>query len=224
MLADLVRVPVRAIRHWHRKGHLDAQRNVGRLPYFDFEQVRVAHRLAELLSAGCSLSQIDRSLDELARLRPEVTRPLADASVVVVGRRLYIRRGDQLAEPSGQLLIDFDVSRDALGEPVAGSEVATIPIFAIERRSESDVLESGRDGCRRWPRMICGRWPTILKRAASPIERSRCIGPSLCRATSRPRTISSAELLYRNGDLAAARERYYAAIELDEDYVEAAPT
>jgi tetratricopeptide (TPR) repeat protein len=30
-----------------------------------------------------------------------------------------------------------------------------------------------------------------------------------------------AELLYRSGDLAAARERYYAAIELDEDYVEA---
>ncbi len=32
---------------------------------------------------------------------------------------------------------------------------------------------------------------------------------------------SLAELLYRNGDLAAARERYYAAIELDENYVEA---
>ena len=30
-----------------------------------------------------------------------------------------------------------------------------------------------------------------------------------------------AELLYRLGDLAAARERYYMAIELDEDYVEA---
>src|SRR4029077_18877416 len=30
-----------------------------------------------------------------------------------------------------------------------------------------------------------------------------------------------ADLLYRRGDLAGARERYYAAIELDEDYVEA---
>jgi tetratricopeptide (TPR) repeat protein len=30
-----------------------------------------------------------------------------------------------------------------------------------------------------------------------------------------------AELLYRQGDLSAARERYYTAIELDEDYVEA---
>jgi len=30
-----------------------------------------------------------------------------------------------------------------------------------------------------------------------------------------------AELLYRLGDLAGARERYYMAVELDEDYVEA---
>jgi tetratricopeptide (TPR) repeat protein len=30
-----------------------------------------------------------------------------------------------------------------------------------------------------------------------------------------------AELLYRRGDLSAARERYYTAIELDEDFVEA---
>jgi tetratricopeptide (TPR) repeat protein len=30
-----------------------------------------------------------------------------------------------------------------------------------------------------------------------------------------------AELLYRQGDLGGARERYYMAIELDEDYVEA---
>jgi tetratricopeptide (TPR) repeat protein len=32
---------------------------------------------------------------------------------------------------------------------------------------------------------------------------------------------SLAELLYREGDLSAARERYYMAIELDEDFVEA---
>ena len=30
-----------------------------------------------------------------------------------------------------------------------------------------------------------------------------------------------AELLYRQGDLSAARERYYMAVELDEDFVEA---
>jgi tetratricopeptide (TPR) repeat protein len=219
MLADLVRVPVRAIRHWHRKGHLEAQRNVGRLPYFDFEQVRVARRLAELLAAGCSLSQIDRSLDELARLRPEMTRPLADAAVVVVGRRLFVRRGEQLTEPSGQLLIDFDVSRDALGEPVAVPEVATIPISAIERRSDAWNPDT----------MAASMATDDLRSLADDFEESG--QPD--RAIEVYRTIlmsgdftaedhfSLAELLYRSGDLAAARERYYAAIELDEDYVEA---
>ena len=36
-----------------------------RLPYFDFEEVRVARKLAQLLAAGCSLSTVNRKLDEL---------------------------------------------------------------------------------------------------------------------------------------------------------------
>ena len=54
MLAELVRVPIAAIRHWHRRGALHAKREVRRLPYFDFEEVRVARKLAQFLAAGCS--------------------------------------------------------------------------------------------------------------------------------------------------------------------------
>ena len=172
MLAELVRVPVRAVRHWHRKGHLDAERCVGRLPYFDFEQVRVAQRLAELLAAGCSLSQIDRKLDELARLRPDAPRPLADASVVVVGRRLYVRRGDQLTEPSGQLLIDFDAA-------------AMRRRRRTRRRGRGDDSHFGRQPrpARRRSRIvrqptISARSPTISSKAARPTGRSRSIARS----------------------------------------------
>jgi tetratricopeptide (TPR) repeat protein len=221
MLAELVRVPARAIRHWHRKGHLEAQRSVGRLPYFDFEQVRVAHRLAELLAAGCSLAQIDRSLDELARLRPELARPLADASLVVVGRRLYLRRGEQLTEPSGQLLIDFDLSRDALGEPLPVADVATIPISAMERSSQTDVWHPAAEAA--------SLATDDLRSLADDFEESgqpdKAIEVYRSILMSGDFTaedhFSLAELLYRSGDLAAARERYYAAVELDEDYVEA---
>ena len=215
MLAELVRVPVRAVRHWHRKGHLDAERNVGRLPYFHFEEVRVAQRLAELLAAGCSLSQIDRKLDNLARLRPDALRPLADASVEVVGRRLYIRRGEQLTEPSGQLLIDFDASRETFGEfQRDAAEVATIPFTAAGRPS-ADASESFATD--------------DLRSLADDFEQ----GGETDRAIEVYRSIlmsgnftaedhfSLADLLYRSGDLAAARERYYAAIEMDENYVEA---
>ena len=46
------RVPVRTVRHWHRRGHLAAEQMVGRLAYFSFEQVRIAQRLAELVAAA----------------------------------------------------------------------------------------------------------------------------------------------------------------------------
>lgn len=216
MLAELVRVPARAVRHWHRKGHLDAERNVGRLPYFNFEQVRIAQRLAELLTAGCSLSQIDRKLDELNRLRPDALRPLADASVVVVGRRLYVRRGELLTEPSGQLLIDFDAPRVGHGENEQDSiALATIPISAGGRPNADDASTSlATDDLR----SLADDFEQNGE-ADRAIEVYRSI--LMSGDFSAEDHFSLAELLYRSGDLAAARERYYAAIELDENYVEA---
>lgn len=216
MLAELVGVPVRTVRHWHRRGHLAPQQMVGRLAYFSFEQVRIAQRMAELLAAGCSLSQIDRRLVELARLQGESPHPLADASVVVVGRRLYVRRGDQLTEPSGQLLLDFDSPRPLTASGPADSEsVATIPIsFGQAGRASEFVHEYATDD---------------LRALAEDFEQSN----ETERAIEVYRSIlmsgdfnaedhfSLAELLYRSGELHAARERYYAAIELDENYVEA---
>lgn len=216
MLAELIRVPVRVVRHWHRKGHLDAERSVGRLPYFAFEQVGVARRLAQLLDAGCTLSQIDRKLDELARLRPDGTRPLADTSIIVVGRRLYVRRGEQLTEPSGQLLIDFDAPRET--QDSDDHDVATIP-FSAARRSEAAALAAGDDPF----------GTDDLRSLADDFEQSgqpdRAIEIYRSILMSGDFTaedhFSLAELLYRSGELTAARERYYAAIELDENYVEA---
>ena len=49
-------------------GAIVAKREVRRLAYFDFEEVRVARKLAQLLAAGCSLSAVNRKLEELARL------------------------------------------------------------------------------------------------------------------------------------------------------------
>ena len=113
MLAELLDVPVAAVRRWNRQGALVACRSVRRLLYFDFAEVSVARHLASLLKAGCSLHVIDRKLAELDRSMPQVERPLLDPSIVVSGRCLYRRRGDDLAEPGGQLLIDFDKPSEA---------------------------------------------------------------------------------------------------------------
>jgi tetratricopeptide (TPR) repeat protein len=215
MLADLVRVPIAAIRQWHRRGALRATREVRRLPYFDFEEVRVARKLAELLAAGCSLATVNRRLEELARLLPDSPRPLTDPAVVVEGRRLYVRRGEGLAEPSGQLLIDFDAAK-----PQAASDAGPVAIPFVA------ALGSATSGRARGPHPAASE---DLRALAEELEESgredQAVDVYRAILVSGDFTADDhfalAELLYRAGDLSAARERYYMAIELDEDFVEA---
>jgi tetratricopeptide (TPR) repeat protein len=217
MLAELVNAPVAAIRQWHRRGALRAKREVRRLPYFDFEEVRVARKLAALLQAGCSFAAVHRRLAELARRLPDSPRPLADPSVVVDGRRLFVRRGEELAEPSGQLLIDFDGPKTPDEQQDKPGPVA-IPFVAALR-----------DGPARQTR---GKHPAAsedLRAVAGELEENgrddQAIDVYRAILVSGDFTADDhfalAELLYRSGDLSAARERYYMAIELDEDFVEA---
>ena len=88
MLADMLRVPVAVIRRWHRRGLIVPAREVRRLPYFDFQEVAAARRLAELLAAGVSPRAIEKKLDFFARCLPNVARPLAQLSVIVRGKEI----------------------------------------------------------------------------------------------------------------------------------------
>jgi Tfp pilus assembly protein PilF len=215
MLAELVRVPIAAIRQWHLRGALQSKCEVRRLAYFDFEEVRVARKLAQLLQAGCGLSAVNRQLDTLSRVLPESPRPLTDPAVVVEGRRLFIRRGEGLAEPTGQLLIDFDVAKSSATDDAGPM---AIPFVA------QDALRHSAANRGSHPRAA-----EDLRALAAELEGNG----QLQQATEVYRAIlfsdestaddhfALAELLYLGNDLSAARERYYIAIELDEDFVEA---
>jgi tetratricopeptide (TPR) repeat protein len=215
MLAELLALPVGVVRRWHRQGVLQAVRFVQRLPYFDFQEVAVARRLAALLKAGCSLRTIDRRLAELAKRSPDQPRPWADPAVVVEGRRLYLRRGDELAEPGGQLLLDFD------GDDRSSTENALPTILSIESHASRATSREAA--------IADGATIDELQQAALDWEDAG----DLHRAAEAYRTIlmaagpqadvhfALADVLYRAGDLSAARERFYAALELDEEYVEA---
>jgi tetratricopeptide (TPR) repeat protein len=218
MLAGLVQAPVAAVRQWHRQGALCAKREVRRLPYFDFEAVCVARKLAALWRAGCSLSSIHRKLDELKRLWPASERPLADAAVVVEGRCLYVRRGDGLAEPSGQLLIDFSGLEPSAAAAAEQSAVA-VPFAAT---NELRCVPQGAQGTHPYVADDLRSLAVELEengRSDQAIEVYRAILVS--GESTADDHFALADLLYRAGDLSAARERYYVAIELDEDYVEA---
>ncbi len=194
MLADLLKVPVAVIRRWHRRGLIVPAREVRRLPYFDFQEVATARRLAELLAAGMSPRAIERQLETLARYLPGVARPLAQLSVIVQGKKILLRQGDGLIEPGGQLRFDFDAWKGELTPSQAVPASAKQMCLLAAELEEDGQLAAAAE----------------MYRAAMAAG-----GPKaeIC--------FQVAELLYRQGDLGGARERYYTAVELDEDYVEA---
>ena len=204
------------VRRWHRRGLIQPVREVRRLPYFDFQEVATARQLAQMLAAGISPAAMERKLAELARYVPGAQRPLAQLSIIVRGSRLLLRQGDGLIGPGGQLFFDFDPPLppnetkvdDTTSLPVARNTIS----FAEALRSTEAPLS-----------------PEELVKLAADLEddgnlaaaveayraHAASVGPTA------PVCFAMAELLYRLGDIAAARERYYAAIELDENYVEA---
>ncbi len=213
MLADLIGVSVTVIRRWHRRGLIVPAREVRRLPYFDFQEVSTARRLAQLLAAGASAAAVEKKLAELSRYVPTVERPLAQLSVIVEGQQLLLRQGEGLIEPGGQLRIDFDAIEDAAAVRDAATP-APRPIlsFANALTDQSEVIT---------PEELVAQAVQFedegqLEAAVDLYRASMTAGGP--RAES---CFQLAELLYRLGNVSAALERYFMAVELDEDYVEA---
>ena len=211
-LAKLLELPVSVVRSWHRRGLIRPLREVHRLPYFDFREVTWARQLARLVAAGASPAEIERQLADLVRFVPEVERPLAQLPVLVEGRKLLLRQGQGLIESGGQLRLNFDEAAEEVDEetthlfPLAAAGAA-----AAERDSELPLTASElfEQACRH-------EEEGDLNLAAELCRAAMAAGgptPEAC--------FQLADLLYRLGDISAARERYYMALELDENYVEA---
>jgi tetratricopeptide (TPR) repeat protein len=207
MLAELTGVETWRVRNWHRRGWLQASEQQHRVSYFDFSEVAVARQLAQLHRAGATPKQIEQQLVRLERAAPHVSRPIAELGVVLDGRQILLRSDAGLIEPSGQKRFEFDEAAAADDEPatilspaqlLAGqgsgsTPAATLVEWSLELDEQGDLAGS-----------------VEMLRAALAAH-----GPSA------EWSFQLAEMLYRQGDLSAARERYYAAIESDEDFVEA---
>ncbi len=214
MLSELAGVKPAVIRRWTKRGWLQPERIVRRLHYYNFAEVSTARRLAELQTAGASSADIERHLATLARYVPHVQRPLAELSLVIEGRHLLVRKGDELIEPGGQLRFDFSNAN----APAAGDDEASAAthhsIVALDCGRHQNFVEMS---------------PQQMLLAAGELEEEGHVSAAgdMLRAAlvaggpNAEVNFLLAELLYQLGDLSAARERYYVAIELDEDFVEA---
>lgn len=219
MLADLLDVPLAHIRRWHRRGLIQPAKVVHRLPYFDFQEVITARRLAQLLAAGASAKAIESKLDELARLAPDVQRPLAQLSVIIEGRDVLLRDGEGLIESSGQRRFDFAAAEEMTDDELTKGEGTKLPSQAVILKS-ADFFKG--------PQLEPVSSDELLQQASQYEDKG-----DLQAAVDTYRAVlfvdgmapevnfQLAELLYRLGDISAARERYYVVLELDEDFVEA---
>lgn len=227
MLAEMLDISVAVIRRWHRRGLIVPVREIHRLPYFDFQEVATARHLAELLEAGASPSEIERQLEELARYVPDVERPLAQLSVIVEGRHILLRQGEGLVEPGGQLRMDFGPLEEVAEEQNVIEVTRDDVLRVLEREDEENPHILAFD--KMVDRAKMPQNPEeILARATGHEEAGELdIAIDLYRSFLAGYGLRAdvcfqlAELLYRTNDYTAARERYYMAIELDENYVEA---
>lgn len=229
MMAGLLKTPVRNIRRWYRMGLLASTRVAHRLPYFNFVQVQNARQLANWIARGAHPSDIKRQLSNFAQW--VANRSLMELDLVVDGRRLLLRHGERLLGANGQMHLDFDrTEQDDAPDltRVSSLHAATLPFHsnALFHAPSSQVDASFSDinsnDVQHWTR-------DEMLQAAEELEDAGRLEQSigwyriiLARyGMTAEICFQLAELLYRTGESLAARERYYNAIELDEDFIEA---
>lgn len=218
MMADVLGVPVAAVRHWQRGGLLEPTRRAGTLEWFDFQQLVIGRQLARLLSAGFSLREIDAKLAALAS-GSAAAAARAAGRIVADGRRLSLRRENRLLGDGGQMQLGFytdglAVDDDTVAMPLVHTAVSAptrdgsiaIGVEGDEPDSTAELLDLAAD------LESAGEYAEAAEALRAVLQADRPTAPVM---------FMLAELLYRAGDLTAARERYYAAVELDADHLEA---
>ena len=223
MLAELLQVPMTTIRRWHRRGLITPTRQVKKLPYFDFEEITSARRIAALIASGMNSTQIEKQLSQLAELYPDLQRPLSQLSIIVEGRKILLRQGEGLVEPSGQKRLDFDTvfatdsSDDETPATISFASVANGLQSVAEAESDFSIGASSLKSKEDFLQLAIELEDDGEFRSAIDVYRSL----SLAQGPSADVSFRMAELLYQVNDLAAARERYSMAVEFDEAFVEA---
>jgi tetratricopeptide (TPR) repeat protein len=209
MLSKILDVPSGLLRRWYIRGLLLPVRQVKRLPYFDFSQVIAARNLARILSDSPHSATVEKQLARLSKIRPDWQSLLSSLDFVVNGRTVLIREsGERLVDTSGQFHFDFyhDESAEA-DEPVHSR------IFSITPLDDRDSPETVEELLQIALEHEDNQEPQAA--IAAYRRMLQTFGPT---ADS---CFAIAEVFYAMGDLVAARERYYNAVELDEGFVEA---
>lgn len=225
MLAEMVNLPLATIRLWDRKGLITPAKTVRNLSYYDFQEVLTAKALRDLLRGGLSANVIEKRLRSIERIFPDLQRPLAQLSLIVEGKDVLLRKEETLIDQRGQRRMDFEAleSEHAPGEEgrdfLADFGVKDEP--KIQNGQPLPILDNLFAGPLPDAESLC-ELALVAETEGNLHEALAMFRAALAAGGPHPKTcFHIAELLYRLGDLTAARERFYMVLELDEDYVEA---
>ena len=197
-LAGMLDTSLQRLNGWLRN-LIKPVATVDGLRYFDFCQVAGAKSLCDLVRRGITTSRLRRSMGQLRHWLGDVEHPLAQLTALEHGRQLLVRLDSGLlAEPSGQLLLDF------CGQPQE-SLPASLPWVAEVRTAEE------------WFELACdaedrGDWAEAARGYRQALLAG---GPA-----AQP-CFNLANALYALGQYARAGERYRQVLELDPEYWEA---
>lgn len=219
-IAEVLGVPTAAIRHWIRTGLLAVAQRSRSLEWFDFGQLVVGRGLARLLASGLSLREIDSKLAGLARGgKAEAARSVD--RVVVDGRRLSIDYEGRLLSAGGQL--QFSFYTDSVGGFRSTADhdgPAIVELASRQNDADSPITPAPLPGGDVVDEIL--DLADDLEAAGDYVEAAEALRAVLqAQGPTAAVNFMLAELLYRAGDLTAARERYYAAIEFDSEHLRA---
>lgn len=236
MLSQLLDVPVATIRAWERRGLIRAVRRVLRLPYFDFLEVQSARRLTDLVAAGVPVDEVAASLERLRAVLPDVDRPLSQLQLLARAGHVLYRDESGLVEPhTGQRFLPF--GGEGTGGPHdAGTEIGRGTAIVGGRAHDWPPGDDGADSEDDEPaivRLDVAQHPLPADADAAFAEGERRLAEDdavgaiaafrqCLRCGSREALVQFrlAEALYRAGELQASRERYFAAVESDPEFLE----
>lgn len=211
-ISRLVGVSVHVVRGWERVGLIIPAKKVYRLPYFGFQEVTRARKLAELHNAGIDRNEIIGSLLNLRQLLHDADWPFDKFDILADGKHLLVRDDHSPIDPrSRQRMFEFEAEQSDAGPSDSGMKFLTV-VFAqpeIGTEVERTATDWFIEGCRLAE-------DDHLDAAVAAFRESLATHPHDSESH-----FHLADCLYRLGKPNAALERYYAAVENDPNYLEA---
>ncbi|MFC1464376.1 MAG: tetratricopeptide repeat protein [Candidatus Brachytrichaceae bacterium NZ_4S206] len=204
-VARLFAIPEGRLKYWDRLGFIKPSGHVGGRRYYTFQDLIGVRVAKELLEGGAPLPAVRRSLDNLRRTLPHVTRPLNELRVRAEGHTVLVHDHERVFEPeTGQLHLDFEVR--SLRDDV----VRILRPDAVDPERRRRAYQAYLDGCR------FDEDPNTFDRAEDCYRQAITLDPSLANALT-----NWGNLRFRRGDVEDAERLYRRALSIDEEQPEA---